>query len=1129
MLRRTVLLLNALWLTLLLAHGPAVRAEEEAGDAASPMRVFRSVLDGRARMITVALDEDMWLAYDATHAGLYKAWTGDVRFDGAVYTTVHGPQPTARGAPYVHDTWDRPWYVRRGNKELPATPRYLGYRIADDAVTLHWEIRQGDDRILVRETPRFERAEDGRPVLVRRFDVAGGDADAPLVLFGRIGGCSAAEDLTSSAPVHKLFSADAPGKAHGLLEISARAQLPQGKATELRYAFAKDKVVAFAEAEAAKARAKAAAEEAKEETPKPVVLEHPKDTPLGNGVSVRVYQIGASMAQLRKLVPGQTPNWSHVIPVLDLRTERGDFGKATDMFVTHVDGFLEIPAEGTYAFQLISDDGSRLFIDDKVVVDHDGLHGSTAMEGEVALTKGRHKLFVEHFENGGGEQLTLNWRPPGAEDFTLVPNAVLRAPKGEVRVTSPGNKQLQKIVPRHTPGDGAPLDAVHPAFDLMTVRPEGFEPRVGGMDWLPDGRLVICCWEPRGGVYLLDGVQGEDRAKITVKRIAEGLAEPLGLRVVDGRIFVLQKQELTELIDHDGDETIDEYRCVANGWGVTANFHEFAFGLVFKAGFFYATLATAIDPGGASTQPQNPDRGKVVKIAMDGSFTYVAEGLRTPNGIGLGVDGGIFITDNQGDWLPVSKLLHLKEGAFFGGRSVDFEGTADKVAQPPVVWLPQGEIGNSPGEPGLLTDGPYAGQMAHAEVTHGGLKRVFVEKVKGQYQGCVFRFTQGLEAGINRWTRGPDDAIYVGGIGSSGNWGQTGKRKYGLQRLRYNGASVFEMLRVRAAANGLAIDFTEPLADPSGLDAQDYVIQQWRYQPTKNYGGPKIDVEELPVTHVVRARDRRGVFLHVPGLKEGHVVYVRLARTVRGEGGTAPWSTEAWYTLNRIPDPVADGDGVEPPPAPLGNTLSAAQRKAGWQSLFDGTSCEHWRGFKRDDLPGAWSARDGVLAFDPSHEDRGDIVTRSEYASYVLELEWRVASKGNSGVMFHVGEEAGAPWATGPEMQILDNEGHPDGRSPLTSAGANYALVAPRMDVTRPPGRWNRARLVVDGTRIEHWLNGWKLLEYELGSEDWKQLVAKSKFKDMPGYGSLRKGRISLQDHGDPVAFRNLRIKPLAR
>ena len=1114
------------------APTPSVRADEKDDDRPNPMRVFRSVLDERARMITIPIHDDLWLAYDATYGGLYKAWVGDVKFDGAVYTTVHGPQPTARGATYIHDEWDRPWHIRMGPAEYVATAQYRGYRIQDGAVTIHWDVVKDDTTVSVRETPRLERTADGNPVLVRTFVVAGSDKDKPLVIHGQVDGCVKGEDVASNAKLTTLFASTPPRREHGLTQIQYRATLPQGKTTELRYTFDKEKVLAWGKAEAAKAAAAKKEEAKKDEEEKPVVLEHPKDTPLGNGVSVRIYQIGESMAQLRKLVPGQTPNWSHVIPVLDLRTERGDFGEATDEFITHVDGFLEIPADGTYEFQLISDDGSRLFINDKVVVDHDGLHGSTEMEGKVELTKGRHKLFVEHFENGGGEQLTLNWRPPGAEAFALVPNESLRAPKGEVRVTSPGNKKIEKIVPRYAPGDGGPLDGVHPAYDLMTVRPDDFEPRVGGMDWLPDGRLVICCWEPRGGVYALDGVEGDDREKITVTRIADGLAEPLGLKVVDGRIFVLQKQELTELVDNDKDGLIDEYRCVAAGWGVTANFHEFAFGLVHKDGHFYAALATAIDPGGASTQPQNPDRGKVVKIAMDGSFEYVAEGLRTPNGIGLGIDDEIFITDNQGDWVPVSKVVHLSKGAFFGGRSVDFEGTADKTEKPPVVWLPQGEIGNSPGEPGVIKDGPYKGQMLHAEVTHGGLKRVYVEKIDGQYQGCVFRFTQGLEAGLNRFTHGPDGAIYVGGIGSAGNWGQTGKLKHGLQRIKYNGASVFEMLRVRPLDGWLEIEFTEPLADPSGVDPQDYVIQQWRYEPTKNYGGPKIGVETLEVTAASRSDDRRRVTLRVPGLREGRVVYVRLARTVRGEGGKAPWSTEAWYTLNKFwrDESGREDHGVaEPPPPPPANVLTPAQTKAGWRLLFDGKSCENFRGFKRDDLPGAWSAKDGTLAFDPKHEDRGDIITKAEYESYVLELEWRVAERGNSGIMFHVGEGEGAPWATGPEMQILDNEGHPDGRSKLTSAGASYALVAPVFDVTRPPGRWNRARLVVDGTRIEHWLNGWKLLEYELGSDAWKELVAKSKFKDMKAYGSLRKGHISLQDHGDVVAFRNIRILPLER
>jgi cytochrome c len=271
------------------------------------------------------------------------------------------------------------------------------------------------------------------------------------------------------------------------------------------------------------------------------------------------------------------------------------------------------------------------------------------------------------------------------------------------------------------------------------------------MDFLSDGRLAVSTWDAEGAVYILDGVQSGDPSKIKVEKIAKGLAEPLGLKVVDDTIFVLQKQELTKLIDHDGDGIIDEYFTLCNDWKVSDNFHEFAFGLEYKDGYFYAALAIAILPGGASANPQIPDRGKAVRISKtDGALEFIAEGLRTPNGIAAGVDGEIFIADNQGDWLPSSKILHVTPGDFFASRAVDPEGTARKPVKLPVVWLPQDEIGNSPSTPLAINDGPYKGQMIHGEVTHGGIKRVFVEKIEGQYQGALFRFTQGLEAGVNR-------------------------------------------------------------------------------------------------------------------------------------------------------------------------------------------------------------------------------------------------------------------------------------------------------------------------------------------------------------------------------------------
>lgn len=184
-----------------------------------------------------------------------------------------------------------------------------------------------------------------------------------------------------------------------------------------------------------------------------------------------------------------------------------------------------------------------------------------------------------------------------------------------------------------------------------------------------------------------------------------------------------------------------------------------------------------------------------------------------------------------------------------------------------------------------------------------------------------------------------------------------------------------------------------------------------------------------------------------------------------------------------------------------------------------------WRGFKKDKLPEGWRmSEDGVL----THvKGGGDIVTEKEYDNFILELDWKISEGGNSGIFFHVNEDHDYVWLGGPEMQVLDNEAHANGTTPETSAGANYALHAPCKDVTKPVGEWNHVKLVVDGPHVEHWMNGTKLLEYDLWSDDWNARVAASKFKDMPPYGLAKTGHIALQDHGDIVSFRNITVSPI--
>ena len=213
-----------------------------------------------------------------------------------------------------------------------------------------------------------------------------------------------------------------------------------------------------------------------------------------------------------------------------------------------------------------------------------------------------------------------------------------------------------------------------------------------------------------------------------------------------------------------------------------------------------------------------------------------------------------------------------------------------------------------------------------------------------------------------------------------------------------------------------------------------------------------------------------------------------------------------------------------------GNTLSDQERKDGWKLLFDGKTSNGWRKYKSDRMPDKWKVTDGALVFDPNADGSGgDIVTVDEYDDFEFVADWKISPNGNSGVMYHVTEDGEYPWQSGPEYQLLDNAGHADGRNPLTTAASCYALYAPSKDVTKPVGDWNSMRLVVNGPHVEHWLNGVKVAEYKIGGKDWKKRVQQSKFNSMPNFAKAVKGHIDLQDHGDRVEFRNLKIRPLPR
>jgi hypothetical protein len=208
------------------------------------------------------------------------------------------------------------------------------------------------------------------------------------------------------------------------------------------------------------------------------------------------------------------------------------------------------------------------------------------------------------------------------------------------------------------------------------------------------------------------------------------------------------------------------------------------------------------------------------------------------------------------------------------------------------------------------------------------------------------------------------------------------------------------------------------------------------------------------------------------------------------------------------------------------NSLSAKEKSAGWKLLFDGQSLNGWRGYKTDEIGAGWKVQDGTLTLTAAKA--GDLMTAETFGDFELSFEWKISEGGNSGVIYRVGLGESASYRTGPEYQVLDNEKAKDNKLGNHLAGSLYDLAteAPR-DLPKPVGQWNQSRLIVRGWKVAHWLNGKQVIAIDLASPEGKAAIAASKFKDWPKFASLSRGHIALQDHGDVVSFRALKIREL--
>ncbi|HEY5826513.1 MAG TPA: DUF1080 domain-containing protein [Cyclobacteriaceae bacterium] len=213
------------------------------------------------------------------------------------------------------------------------------------------------------------------------------------------------------------------------------------------------------------------------------------------------------------------------------------------------------------------------------------------------------------------------------------------------------------------------------------------------------------------------------------------------------------------------------------------------------------------------------------------------------------------------------------------------------------------------------------------------------------------------------------------------------------------------------------------------------------------------------------------------------------------------------------------------------NTLSAQEKKDGWELLFDGKTTKGWRNYNSKETSAAWKINDESLYLDRSNKEvkGGDLITEGEYENYEFTYDWKISKCGNSGLIFGVveAEKYKAVWHTGPEMQVLDNACHPDAKIIKHRAGDLYDLISCSTETVKPAEEWNTAKIISKNAHYEFYLNGTKVVEFTMHTPEWDAMVAGSKFKSMPDFGKATKGHFALQDHGDPVWFRNIKIKKL--
>lgn len=483
-------------------------------------------------------------------------------------------------------------------------------------------------------------------------------------------------------------------------------------------------------------------------------------------------------------------------------------------------------------------------------------------------------------------------------------------------------------------------------FRIMRVSsPEGNILEVGGLCTLPDGNLAVTT--RRGDIFIVENPTSQ---RPFFRKFASGLHEVLGVVYKDGSLYCVQRGELTKLTDTNRDGKADVFETIY-AWPISGNYHEYSFGpKLAPDGSFFVTLNLGFPGDWWHPLSMVPWRGWALRIQEDGTMEPWAAGLRSPCGISM-IDGELYYTDNQGDWVAAGSIMPLKKGTFAGHPASLVWDTAanspvkitqqqifsrinprkefDKEGRPvkpqniinekfltkadmkqlipelqlPLVWLPHGVLGISTSEIVKIPEGvfgPFAGQLLIGDQGQSILSRVFLEKVNGELQGASWMFRSGFQSGVVRLAWAKDGSLFVGE--TNRGWGSAGDASQGLQRLIWNNRTPFEMRAVRAMPDGFEIEFTKPVDKKYAEDIASYNVESFTYKYHAVYGSPTVNSLKHAIKGVKLSADGMRARIIVNNLRRYYIHTITLDGIRDKENSYSLIHPTAYYTLNNIPE-----------------------------------------------------------------------------------------------------------------------------------------------------------------------------------------------------------------------------------